>query len=65
MVADFPMLDNGYVYPADVRLTVYRDTQDWLMIIEALGAYTKHHVETNDDLRPPEPTDAYRVGEQE
>ena len=36
----FPMLDNGYVYPADVRLTVYRDSQDWLMVIEALGAYT-------------------------
>lgn len=36
----FPMLDNGYVYPADVRLTVYRNSQDWLMIIEVLGAYT-------------------------
>jgi hypothetical protein len=36
----FPMLDNGYVYLADVRLTVYRDSQDWLVIIEALGAYT-------------------------
>jgi hypothetical protein len=36
----FPMLDNGYVYPADVRLTVYRDSLDWLMIIEVLGAYT-------------------------
>jgi hypothetical protein len=36
----FPMLDNGYVYPADVRLTVYRDSRDWLMIIEVLGAFT-------------------------
>ena len=36
----FPMLDNGYVYPADVRLTVYRDSSDWLMIIEALGAFS-------------------------
>jgi len=34
----FPMLDNGYIYPADVRLNVYRDSNDWLMIIEALGA---------------------------
>lgn len=34
----FPVLDNGYVYPADVRLSVYRDHKDWLMIIEVLGA---------------------------
>jgi hypothetical protein len=34
----FPMLDNGYVYPADVRLTIFRNSDDWLMIIEALGA---------------------------
>jgi len=33
----FPMLDNGYVYPADVRLTVYRATRRWLMIVEVLG----------------------------
>jgi hypothetical protein len=26
----FPMLDNGYVYPADVRF--YRETNEWLMI---------------------------------
>jgi hypothetical protein len=36
----FPVLDNGYVYPADVRLSVYRDDSDWLMIIESLGAYS-------------------------
>jgi hypothetical protein len=36
----FPMLDNGYIYPADVRLTIFRNSDDWLMIIEALGAYT-------------------------
>ena len=33
----FPMLDNGYVYPADVRLSIFRDTDRWLMIIEDLG----------------------------
>ena len=33
----FLMLDNGYVYPADVRLSIYRDSKDWLMIVEALG----------------------------
>lgn len=36
----FPMLDNGYVYPADVRLTIYRNDEDWLMIIEVVGAYS-------------------------
>lgn len=35
----FPMLDNGYVYPADVRLSIFRDSTRWLMIIEALGVY--------------------------
>jgi hypothetical protein len=34
------MLDNGYVYPADVRMDVYRSDSDWLMIIEVLGAYS-------------------------
>jgi hypothetical protein len=33
----FPMLDNGYIYPADVRMSIYRDDTRWLMIIEALG----------------------------
>jgi hypothetical protein len=36
----FPVLDNGYVYPAAVRLSVFRDDSDWLMIIESLGAYS-------------------------
>ncbi len=28
----FPMLDNGYVYPADVRLSIYRDTKfSWIV----------------------------------
>jgi hypothetical protein len=36
----FPMLNNGYVYPADVRLTLYRDDKGWLMILEVLGAYS-------------------------
>lgn len=36
----FPMLDNGYVYPADVRMNIYRNASDWLMIIEVLGAYS-------------------------
>ena len=35
----FPMLDNGYVYPADVRLSIFRDQARWLMIVEVLGVY--------------------------
>lgn len=33
----FPMLDNGYVYPADVRLHAFRDDARWAIVIEALG----------------------------
>jgi hypothetical protein len=36
----FPMLDNGYVYPADGRINIYRSVTDWLMIIEVLGTYS-------------------------
>ena len=34
----FPMLDNGYVYPADVRLSAYKTEQYWALIIETLGS---------------------------
>lgn len=33
----FPMLDNGYAYPADVRLTAYRDASRWALIIETVN----------------------------
>jgi hypothetical protein len=33
----FPMLDNGYVYPGDIRLTAYRDRKRWAILIDALG----------------------------
>lgn len=33
----FPMLDNGYVYPAATRLTLYRSAQDWAIVIEVFG----------------------------
>jgi hypothetical protein len=33
----FPMLDNGYVSLADVRLYAYRDETRWALIIEHLG----------------------------
>lgn len=36
-----PMLDNGYTYPGDVRLTAYRDDRRWAILIEALGFFYK------------------------
>ena len=33
----FPMLDNGFLYPAAVRLHGYRDERRWAIIIEQLG----------------------------
>lgn len=31
----FPMLDNGYFYLAATRLSLYRASEDWAMVIEA------------------------------
>src|SRR5215471_3716415 len=33
----FPMLDNGYVYLAATRLSLYRGASDWAMVIEVFG----------------------------
>lgn len=33
----FPILDNGYVYLVDVRLSAYRTERYWALIIEVLG----------------------------
>ncbi|MES1241131.1 MAG: hypothetical protein ABUT39_05880 [Acidobacteriota bacterium] len=33
----FPVLDNAYVYPADTRMTLYRDEERWSLVIEVLG----------------------------
>jgi len=33
----FPMLDNGYVYLAATRMSLYRSTQDWAIVIEVFG----------------------------
>ena len=33
----FPMLDNGYVYPAAFRLTLFRSDFDWAIVIEVFG----------------------------
>ena len=33
----FPMLDNGYVYLADCRLSAFRSSEDWHLTIEVFG----------------------------
>lgn len=33
----FPMLDNGYFYPAASRLSLFRSPRDWAMVIEIFG----------------------------
>jgi len=33
----FPMLDNGYVYLAATRLSLFRSEADWAMVIEVFG----------------------------
>jgi hypothetical protein len=33
----FPMLDNGYVYPAGTKLIGYRDDKRWVIVIEVIG----------------------------
>lgn len=33
----FPMLDNGYVYLAATRLSIFRSPEDWALVIEVFG----------------------------
>lgn len=33
----FPMLDNGYVYPAASRLSVHRSAENWALVFEIFG----------------------------
>lgn len=33
----FPMLDNGYIYPAGTKLAAYRDDKRWVIVIEVIG----------------------------
>ena len=41
IVFNFPMLDNGYVYPCDAALHAYADSQHWAIIIECLGFHIR------------------------
>lgn len=34
---DFPMLDNGYVYLAALRMALFRSSEDWALVIERFG----------------------------
>ncbi|HEX5063924.1 MAG TPA: hypothetical protein VFV99_31310 [Kofleriaceae bacterium] len=44
----FPMLDNGYVYPAAARLSLYRSDLDWAVVIEIFGYSPRAGVPTLD-----------------
>jgi hypothetical protein len=33
----FPMLDNGYIYLGDTRLSAYRDAERWALVVEVVG----------------------------
>lgn len=46
---EFPMLDNGSVYPADVRLTAYGDGARWALAIEAVGTHS--HAGDHDGIQ--------------
>src|SRR5688572_9218795 len=37
----FPMLDNGYYYHGDQKLTIFRDENRWAILLEVL-AYHNH-----------------------
>ncbi|NSX56379.1 DUF7003 family protein [Parasulfitobacter algicola] len=37
----FPMLDNGYVYLAKIRLNLFRSDHDWAMVFEWFGYATR------------------------
>jgi hypothetical protein len=38
---EFPMLDNGYIYPIDLRMHIMRSEDMWMIIIEDVG-YNNH-----------------------
>lgn len=39
--ATFPELNNGYYYPVDCRLHLFRDATRWAMLVELLGYSTR------------------------
>lgn len=39
---DFPMLDNAYLRNAGIRLTVFRSSQEWLLVFQELAVSNRH-----------------------
>ncbi len=39
----FPVLDNGYVFIGKSRLNAFRTEQDWAIVFELLGYYTREY----------------------
>lgn len=44
---NFPVLNNIYIQNADIRLTVFRNSQEWLIVFEEIG-YSQKHSFIND-----------------
>lgn len=36
---NFPMLDNGYIYPVTSRITVFGESERWVIVVEAVGYF--------------------------
>jgi hypothetical protein len=47
-VSDFPMLDNGYIYLAATRLSLFRSPADWALVIEHFGYSPRAYVPSID-----------------
>lgn len=45
----FPFLDNGYIYPLDTRLSLFRDETRWAMVVELVG-YSPRAFDVTDTL---------------
>ncbi len=43
----FPMLDNGYVYLAATRMSLFRSTEDWAIVIEVFGFSPRSSIPDN------------------
>lgn len=38
---DFPMLDNGYYYHGDQKMTIFQDERGWAILLEILAYNTR------------------------
>jgi len=44
---DFPMLNNCYFDFTDIHLTVFRNSEEWLIVFEEIGVSKKTYAFTN------------------